>query len=71
MGAAARALAEREHGVERVAEAYVAALEEALGGRAVQDSVLREVSEAAAAVGIEPTSEEAARLARALDEVDV
>jgi glycosyltransferase involved in cell wall biosynthesis len=71
MGAAARALAEGEHDVARVAEAYVAALEEALGGRAVQDAVLREVSEAAAAVGIDPASQEAATLARALDEVDV
>jgi hypothetical protein len=33
--------------------------------------VLREVSEAAAAVGIDSASEEAATLARALDEVDV
>jgi glycosyltransferase involved in cell wall biosynthesis len=71
MGAAARGLAEGPHDVARVADAYVAALEEALGGRAVQDAVLREVSEAAAAVGIEPASEEAATLARALDEVDV
>ena len=71
MGAAARALAEGQHDVARVAEQYVAALEEALGGRAVQDAVLREVSEAAAAVGIDPASEEAAALARALDEVDV
>jgi glycosyltransferase involved in cell wall biosynthesis len=71
MGAAALRLAQGEHDVSRVAEQYVAALEEALGGRAVQDAVLQEVSEAAAAVGIEPTSEEAAALGRALDEVDV
>jgi glycosyltransferase involved in cell wall biosynthesis len=71
MGAAARALAEGEHDVARVGEQYVSALEEALGGRAVQDAVLREVSEAAAAVGIDSASEEAATLARALDEVDV
>jgi glycosyltransferase involved in cell wall biosynthesis len=71
MGAAARALAQGPHDVSRVAEGYVAALEESLGGRAVQDAVLREVSEAAAAVGIEPASEGAAALARALDEVDV
>jgi glycosyltransferase involved in cell wall biosynthesis len=71
MGAAARALADGPHHIDRVAEAYVAALEESLGGGAVQDAVLREVSEAAAAVGIEPASEEAATLARALDEVDV
>jgi glycosyltransferase involved in cell wall biosynthesis len=71
MGAAARSLAEGEHAVARVADAYLAALEESVGGGAVQDSVLREVSEAAAAVGIDPASEEAAALGRALDEVDV
>jgi glycosyltransferase involved in cell wall biosynthesis len=71
MGAAARALAEGEHDVARVADAYLAALEEALGGRAVQNAVLREVSEAAAAVGIEPASAEAAAVGRALNEVDV
>ena len=71
MGVAARALADGEHDVARVAEAYVVALEETLGGRAVQDAVLREVSEAAAAVGIDPASDEASTLARALDEVDV
>ena len=69
MGAAARSLAEGEHAVARVADAYLAALEESVGGGAVQDSVLREVSEAAAAVGIDPASEEAAALGRALDEV--
>ncbi len=71
MGAAALALADGPHHIARVAEAYVAALEESLGGGAVQDAVLREVSEAAAEVGIQPASPEAATLARALDEVDV
>ena len=35
MGVAARALAEGEHALERVAEAYTAALEEAAGGEEV------------------------------------
>jgi glycosyltransferase involved in cell wall biosynthesis len=71
MGAAARELAGREHGVEHVAELYAAALEEAAGGEAVRDAVLRDVSEAAAAVGISPASSEAAALGRALDEVEL
>ncbi len=68
MCAAALELARREHDLERVADLYVSAFEQAAGGRAVDDAVLREVSEAAAAVGIEPGSAEAreiaARLAR-------
>jgi glycosyltransferase involved in cell wall biosynthesis len=70
-GAAARALAETEHAVDRVADLYVAALEEALGGEAVRDEVLREVSTAAFEVGIDPASEEAGALGRALDEVEL
>src|SRR4051794_25512652 len=46
MGAAARALVVREHDVERVAERYAAALEEAAGGAAVREAVLREVAAA-------------------------
>ncbi len=53
MGAAARALVEREHDVDRVAEQYAAALEEAAGGAAVRERVLREVAEAAAEVGVD------------------
>ncbi|HVM15952.1 MAG TPA: glycosyltransferase family 4 protein [Gaiellaceae bacterium] len=62
MGEAARAHAEREHALPRVAELYAAALEEAAGGRAVADAVLAEVAGAAAEVGIEPGSAEAAEL---------
>lgn len=71
MGEAARTLAGREHGVEHVADLYVAAFEQAAGGGAVDDAVLREVSEAAAAVGIEPGSPDARELARRLGEVDL
>ncbi len=53
MGAAARALVERDHDVDRVAEQYAAALEEAAGGGAVRERVLREVAEAAAEVGVD------------------
>ena len=66
MGAKARGFVEREHRVDRVAEAYVAALEEAAGGEAVKDAVVGEVAEAAAEVGI---AEEAAEIARLLNEV--
>ncbi|MHB8642888.1 MAG: glycosyltransferase family 4 protein [Gaiellaceae bacterium] len=71
MGEAARALAHDLHDVARVADLYAAALEETLGGESVRDSVLREVSEAAAEVGIAATSSEAAALGEALDEVQL
>ena len=54
MGAAARAYVEREHDLDHVAGLYAAALEEAAGDAAVRERVLREVAEAAAAVGVEP-----------------
>ena len=71
MGAAARVLAQTEHAVAAVAELYAAALEQAAGGEAVRDDVLREVSLAAADVGIDPASDEAGLLGRALDEVEL
>ena len=71
MGAAAAELASREHDLERVADLYAAALEEAAGGSAVGDAVLREVSEAAADVGISPGTAEAGEIARRLAEVEL
>jgi glycosyltransferase involved in cell wall biosynthesis len=71
MGRAGAALARREHDLGRVADLYAAALEEAAGGDAVADAVLREVSGAAAEVGIEPGSAEARELARRLAEVEL
>jgi glycosyltransferase involved in cell wall biosynthesis len=63
MGDAARGLVEREHDVDRVAERYAAALEEAAGGAAVRDAVLAEVAAAAADVGAdaEPLAAELVR----------
>jgi glycosyltransferase involved in cell wall biosynthesis len=61
LGRAARAHAEREHALPRVADAYVAALETAAGGDAVEDAVLRRIAEAAAEVGLD----DPAALARA------
>jgi glycosyltransferase involved in cell wall biosynthesis len=54
MGAAARDYAMREHGLEPVADAYVAALEEAAGGEAVRDTVRTNVALAASEVGLPP-----------------
>lgn len=71
MGVAALDLTRREHDVERVAELYASALERATGGDAVDDEVLREVSEAAADVGISADSAEAREIARRLAEVEL
>ena len=71
MAGAALELVRREHDLDRTAELYVAALEQAAGGEAVADSVLRSVSAAATEVGIEPGSPEAAELARRLAEVEL
>jgi len=71
MGAAAAELARREHDLDRVADLYEGVLEEAAGGGAVADSVLREVSEAAADVGIAPDGAEAEEIARRLAEVEL
>jgi glycosyltransferase involved in cell wall biosynthesis len=69
MSRAAREYVRSEHDLDRVADAYVAALEEAAGGPAVRDAVLGEVSRAAADVGIEADSREADELAERLREV--
>ena len=71
MGAAARDVARREHDLHRVADLYAAALEDAAGGGAVDDAVLREVSEAAAGVGIAAGTDEAREIARRLAEVEL
>jgi glycosyltransferase involved in cell wall biosynthesis len=64
LGAAARAYVRREHGLDRAADAYVAALEQAAGGEAVADAVLWRIAEAAAEVGIEDAGELAAEARR-------
>ena len=68
MSRAARALAEREHALPRVAELYAAALEEAAGGEAVRAAVAAEVATAAAEVGIAPGSAEASEVGARLRE---
>jgi glycosyltransferase involved in cell wall biosynthesis len=69
MSAAASAYIRREHDLDRVAEAYAAALEEAAGGPRVADAVTDEVAHAAAEMGIAPETAFAAELAERLDEL--
>ena len=71
MGLAARDHVAGQHGVERAADLYAAALEEAAGGPAVREAVLGEVAAAAAEVGIEPGSDEAAAIGARLREARV
>ncbi len=71
MGAAALDLARAQHDLNRVADLYVSAFEQAAGGAAVSDAVLREVSRAAADVGIEPGSAEESIVATRLGEVEL
>ena len=63
LGAAARDYVEREHALSKVADAYVAALEVAAGGDAVDDAVLWRIAEAAAEVGVDDVAELAPRCA--------
>jgi glycosyltransferase involved in cell wall biosynthesis len=51
--AAARSYASSEHGLNRVADLYVRALEEAAGGPAVRERLLRGLAQGAADVGLE------------------
>jgi glycosyltransferase involved in cell wall biosynthesis len=71
MGGRAAELARREHDVGRVAELYLAALESALGGAAVAEAMVGEVSRAAADVGISAGTAEAREIARRLAEVEL
>jgi len=69
MSDAARSYVQREHDLERVAESYAAALEEAAGGTTVADAVVAEIAQAAAEIGVEPGTPFAAELAGRLDDV--
>jgi len=71
MSEAATELVRREHDLGRAADLYAAALEQAAGGEAVARQVLDDVSRAAADVGIEAGSPEAAELAQRLAEVEL
>ena len=69
MGAAALEYARREHDLDRVADRYVAAIEEMAGGPAVRDAVLSEVARAAGEVGIGRNDAQLAEIAASLREV--
>ncbi|MGI9659601.1 MAG: glycosyltransferase family 4 protein, partial [Gaiellaceae bacterium] len=69
MSCAGRSLVAREHDVERVADAYVAAIEEMAGSELVQVEVAREVARAAGEVGLDPADPDVATLGRHLREL--
>jgi glycosyltransferase involved in cell wall biosynthesis len=69
MSAAARAYVRREHDPEHSADLYLAAIEEAAGGAAVEDAVLDEVAQAALDVGVQPSGHELREVGRAAREV--
>ncbi len=69
MSEAALAYVRREHDLDRVAQDYAAALEEAAGGGVVAEAVVAEVAQAAAEIGIEPGTPFATELAGRLDEL--
>ncbi len=71
IGAAARRYAQAEHSLDRVADDYVAALEEAAGGDLVRASVLQELASAAADVGMKPDGPDIDELVRRLREARV
>jgi glycosyltransferase involved in cell wall biosynthesis len=69
MSTAARELVEREHSLPHVAELYAAALEEAAGGTAVREVLLKDIARAAAEIGIEAADPELGEVSGRLDEV--
>jgi len=69
MGVAARALADQEHDLGRVADAYAETLEQAVGGEAVNAAVTAAVASAAAEVGLEPSGTAVGEIAERMREV--
>jgi glycosyltransferase involved in cell wall biosynthesis len=69
MSRRAVAYVNREHGLDRVAELYCAALEEGAGRSLVQDAVVAEVAEAVVDVGLAEADRELREVATALREV--
>ena len=69
LGAAGEAYARNEHDLGKVADAYVAALEEAAGLELVRKDVLGEVARAASDVGLDSSNPELTDVAKALSEV--
>jgi glycosyltransferase involved in cell wall biosynthesis len=69
MSAAASAYVKRDHDLERVADLYLAAVEEGAGGPAVRDSVVLDVARAANEVGIGRNDPQLAEIAARFHEV--
>jgi glycosyltransferase involved in cell wall biosynthesis len=69
MGAASAEYARREHDLDRVADVYLAALEEVAGGSAVRDAVLGDVARSAREVGMTAHDRELAEVGQASREV--
>ena len=69
MGEAGRAAAQGKHELGRVAEAYVAALEEAAGGAAVEEAVLGEIAQAAKETGLDANGAALGEISERLREV--
>ena len=69
MSGASRDVVEREHRLDKVADCYLATIEELAGLGAVRDKVLHDVAEAAADVGIAHDDPEAKLLAGRLREI--
>ena len=69
MSREAKALVAREHDVGRVADAYLAAIEESAGNDLVQMEVVGDVARAAADVGFDPSDPDVAALGRSLREL--
>jgi glycosyltransferase involved in cell wall biosynthesis len=65
------AYVEREHGLDRVADAYAAAIEQGAGGATVREAVLAEVAAAAADVGLDADADETRELGGRLREVGI
>jgi glycosyltransferase involved in cell wall biosynthesis len=70
MGDAAREFAASEHGLDRVVDLYVAALEEAAGREAVQSAVCGDVARAAVETGFDRGSRELDDVAAGMRELD-
>jgi glycosyltransferase involved in cell wall biosynthesis len=71
MGASGSEYVRRKHDLDRVADLYVAALEETGGGPAVCDAILHDVARAAHEVGIRMNDPELAEIAARSREVGV
>ena len=69
MGAAGLEYVRREHDPERSADLYLAALEEAAGGSAVEEAVLDDVARAAQEIGVDPYGPELGEVGRSAREV--